>query len=161
MHGPLDGEGGRIYERTARIAPRLGLISLSLNQRRPRPDLPWVANCPNAIDASLYPWTDRRGDYLLFLGRMGRDKGAHRAIAVAREAGLPLKIAAKCREPAEIRYFREFVEPHLGDSIEYVGELGGGEKVELLQNARSALFPVDWEEPFGLVMIESMAWVRR
>jgi glycosyltransferase involved in cell wall biosynthesis len=157
VHGPLDGEGGRIYERIARTTPRLGLISLSLSQRRPRPDLPWVANCPNAIDPSLYPWTKRRGDYLLFLGRMGHNKGAHRAIAVAREAGLPLKIAAKCREPAEIRYFREFVEPHLDDRIEYVGEVGGDDKVELLQGARATLFPIDWEEPFGLVMIESMA----
>jgi hypothetical protein len=158
VHGPLDGEGGRIYERIARTAPRLGLTSLSLNQRRPRPDLPWVANCPNAIDPSLYPWTERRGDYLLFLGRMGHNKGAHRAIAVARESGLPLKIAAKCREPAEIRYFREFVEPHLDDRIEYVGEVGDDDKVELLQSARATLFPIDWEEPFGLVMIESMAY---
>jgi len=88
---------------------------------------------------------------------MGRNKGAHRAIAVARGTGLPLKIAAKCREPAEIRYFRELVEPQLGGGIEYVGEVAGADKVELLQGARATLFPIDWEEPFGLVMIESMA----
>jgi glycosyltransferase involved in cell wall biosynthesis len=157
VHGPLDGEGGQIYEQIARTAPRLGLISLSLNQRRLRPGLPWVANCPNAVDFSLYPWTRQRGDYLLFLGRMGRHKGAHRAIAVAQETGLPLKIAAKCREPAELEYFHELVEPHLDGRIEYLGEVADGDKVELLQGARATLFPIDWEEPFGLVLIESMA----
>jgi glycosyltransferase involved in cell wall biosynthesis len=157
VHGPLDGEGGRIYGQIARTAPHLGLISVSLSQQRAMPELPWVANCPNAIDPSLYPWTAQKGDYLLFLGRMGHHKGAHRAIAVAREAGLPLKIAAKCREPAEIAYFRELVEPHLGGKIEYVGEVGGSDKIELLQGARATLFPIDWQEPFGLVMVESLA----
>jgi glycosyltransferase involved in cell wall biosynthesis len=157
VHGPLDGEGGEIYEQIAHTAPSVGLISLSLNQRRPKPHLPWVANCPNAIDLSLYPWAQQRGDYLLFLGRMGPDKGAHRAIAVARETGLPLKIAAKCREPKEIDYFHELIEPYLDDKIQYLGEVAHGEKVELLQLARATLFPIEWEEPFGLVMIESMA----
>ena len=88
---------------------------------------------------------------------MSPDKGAHRAVAVAMEAGLPLKIAGKMREPKEREYFREFVEPHLGDGIEWLGEVTHGEKVELLQHARATLFPIEWEEPFGLVMIESMA----
>jgi glycosyltransferase involved in cell wall biosynthesis len=157
VHGPMDGEGGEIYEQIARTAPRLGLVSLSLSQRRPKPHLPWVANCPNAIDLSRYGRRRRRGGYLLFLGRMGHEKGAHRAIAVAREAGLPLKIGAKCREPEEWAYFREFVEPHLGGEIEYVGEVAHREKVALLQGARAMLFPIEWEEPFGLVMLESMA----
>jgi glycosyltransferase involved in cell wall biosynthesis len=157
VHGPLDGEAGPIYERIARYAPQVGLISLSMNQRRPKPDLPWVANVPNALDFSLYPVKPHRGDYLLFLGRMSPDKGAHRAIAVAREAGLPLKIAGKRREPKEREYFDEYVAPHLVDGIEYLGEVTHGEKVELLQNARLTLFPIEWEEPFGLVMIESLA----
>ena len=88
---------------------------------------------------------------------MSPDKGAHRAVAVAMEAGLPLKIAGKMQEPKEREYFHEFVEPHLVDGIEYLGEVTHGEKVELLQNARATLFPIEWEEPFGLVMIESMA----
>ena len=157
VHGPLDGEAGPIYGRMSRYAPRVGLISLSMNQRTPDPDLPWVANIPNALDFSLYPVKPHRGDYLLFLGRMSPDKGAHRAIAVAREAGLPLKIAGKRNEPKEREYFDEFVAPHLVDGIEYLGEVTHGEKVELLQNARLTLFPIEWEEPFGLVMIESLA----
>ncbi len=90
---------------------------------------------------------------------MSPDKGAHRAVAVAMELGLPLKIAGKCREPKEIEYFTEFVEPHLGPAhdIEFLGEVNHGQKVELLQDAKVTLFPIEWEEPFGLVMIESMA----
>ena len=157
VHGPLDGELGEAYEQIGRVSPRVGLISLSRSQRRPHPSLPWVANCPNAIDPSLFSWSRARGDYLAFLGRMGPDKGCHHAIAAAQASGLPLKIAAKCREPAERAYFAECVEPHLGARIEYVGELGHDEKVAFLRDARATLFPIDWEEPFGLVMIESLA----
>ena len=139
------------------MVPHAALIAVSEAQRRPMPDLPWVATCPNALDLSLYPFMPDRGDYLLFLGRMTADKGAHRAVAVAIECGLPLKLAGKCREPLEQRYFDELVRPHLSDRIEYVGEVTHGEKVELLQHARATLFPIEWDEPFGLVMIESMA----
>jgi glycosyltransferase involved in cell wall biosynthesis len=157
VHGPMVGELGDAYEQIARISPRLRLISLSRNQRRPYPSLPWVANCPNAIDLGRFPWSSTRGDYLVFLGRMGPEKGCHHAIAVAHETGLPLKIAAKCREPAERAYFAEHIEPHLGGAIEYLGEIGHDEKVQLLLDARVTLFPIEWEEPFGLVMIESLA----
>ena len=116
VHGPLDGPPGRLYEDVVALAPKAKLISISMNQRKPKPDLPWIANCPNALDLSVYPFRRKSGgDYLLFLGRMSPDKGAHRALAVALETGLPLKIAAKCREPLEIRYFDEFIRPHLGD----------------------------------------------
>src|SRR5205823_11712325 len=138
-------------------APQVGLISISMNQRKPKPHLDWIANCPNALDFSVYPCKPHRGDYLLFLGRLSPDKGAHRAVAVAMETGLPLKIAGKLQETKEREYFHELVEPHLVDGIEYLGEVTHGEKVELLQNARATLFPIEWEEPFGLVMIESMA----
>lgn len=158
VHGPLLGEPGDLYEQIARVAPRTKLISISMNQRALHPNLPWLANIPNALDFSLYPAQPHHGDYLFFLGRMSPEKGAHRAVAVAVEAGLPLKLAGKRREPAEQHYFHELVEPHLREGqIEYLGEVTHGEKVELLQNARATLFPIDWEEPFGLVMIESMA----
>jgi glycosyltransferase involved in cell wall biosynthesis len=157
VHGPLDGEPGEIYEQVCRVAPQVGLISISMNQRKPKPHLNWIANVHNALDFSIYPVKPHRGDYLLFLGRMSPDKGAHRAVAVAMETGLPLKLAGKMQEPKERQYFHEFVEPHLVNGIEYLGEVTHGEKVELLQNARATLFPIEWEEPFGLVMIESMA----
>jgi glycosyltransferase involved in cell wall biosynthesis len=157
VHGPLVGADGDLYATLARVAPGVGLISLSLNQRKPRPDLPWVATCHNALDLDAYPVHVERGEYLLFLGRMSADKGCHRAVEVAMEAGLPLRIAGKMREPAEREYFETYVAPHLGNGIEYLGETSHGKKVALLQNARATLFPIEWEEPFGLVMIESMA----
>src|SRR5215475_8400507 len=159
VHGPLDThEAQDAYGAIAEVSPAVRLISISENQRRPMPDLPWAATIPNAIDLDLYPAKPHRGDYLLFLGRFSPDKGAHRAIAVAMELGLPLKMAGKNREQKERQYFSEYVEPHVGHGgIEYLGEVTHGEKVELLQDARATLFPIEWEEPFGLVMIESMA----
>jgi len=157
VHGPLGGEPGAVYEQIQQVSPDVGLISLSLNQRKPKPDLNWVANIPNALDLEHYPCHPHKGDYLLFLGRMNHEKGAHRAIAVAMELEVPLKLAGKVREAKEKEYFAEFVEPHLGNGIEFLGEVNHGTKVELLQNARATLFPIEWDEPFGLVMIESMA----
>ena len=143
-----------LYESICRMAPRAHLVSLTHAQRLPRPRLPWLANCPNALNVDLYPFHLGHDDYLLFLGRMNAEKGAHRAIEVAREAGVPLRLAGKCREPLEQAYFDTQVRPHLGDAIEYVGEVSHADKVELLR-ARATIFPIDWEEPFGLVMIES------
>src|SRR3970040_1025745 len=158
VHAPLDGRRGRFYEEVVSLVPQVNLISISMNQRAPKPNLPWIANCPNALDLSVYPFRRKSGgDYLLFLGRMSPDKGAHRALAVAIETGLPLKIAAKCREPLEIRYFDEFIRPHLGGPIEDVGEVGHADQVELVTGARALISPIDWEEPFGLMMIEAMA----
>jgi glycosyltransferase involved in cell wall biosynthesis len=157
VHGPLTGRPGELYERVTRFTRSPSLVSLSLAQRRPRPRLPWLANVPNAIDLGRYPFEPERGDYLVWLGRMTPDKGAHVAVDVARRVGLPLKLAGKNAEPLEQAYFAEHVEPHLDGDIEYLGEVGHDEKVELLGRARAMLFPIDWEEPFGLVMIESMA----
>jgi glycosyltransferase involved in cell wall biosynthesis len=157
VHGPLSGEPGAMYEEIVAMLPRAALIAVSDDQRGPRPNLPWVATCRNALDLSVYPFKPERGDYLLFLGRMTADKGAHRAIATAIECGLPLKLAGKCREPLEQQYFDELVRPYLSEAIEYVGEVTHAEKVDLLQHARATLFPIEWDEPFGLVMIESMA----
>ncbi len=157
VHGPLEELPLANYRGIAKLAPQLGLISISMNQRKPGPDLPWVGNIPNALDLDAYPYHSERGEYLLYLGRLSPDKGAHRAIEVAREAGIPIKLAGKKREHAEQEYFDTMVRPLLGDDAEYLGETSHGFKVDLLQNARATLFPIDWEEPFGLVMIESMA----
>ena len=157
VHGPLTGVPGEAYERVCRMSPRGHLVSICMNQRAPKPDLPWLANVPNAIDVDRYPMHEFSEDYLLFLGRMSEDKGAHRAIEVAHVAGVPLRIAGKCREPMEQEYFDAFIAPHLGHGVEYLGEVSHDEKVRLLQRARATLFPINWEEPFGLVLIESLA----
>jgi glycosyltransferase involved in cell wall biosynthesis len=157
VHSPLTDEPGRMYRLIAERNPRLRFISTSLKQREPAEDLPWIANCPSALDLDAYPFADRRGDYLLFLGRMSPEKGAARAITVAREMALPLKLAGKMHEADERAYFSREIAPHLSDRIEYLGEVAHEDKVRLLQRARCTLFPIDWEEPFGLVMLESMA----
>jgi glycosyltransferase involved in cell wall biosynthesis len=157
VHGPLTGDAGKIYARIPGAAPSVLFVSISLNQRKPCPDLRWEANIPNALDLAAYPVQPHRGDYLLFLGRLSPDKGCHRAIEVADEAGVALKIAGKMHDPAEKYYFETEVRPRLHERVEYLGEVSHTEKVDLLQNARATLFPIQWEEPFGLVMIESMA----
>ena len=157
VHGPLTGQLGRVYERVCALVPGAGLVSLTHNQRKPQPHLPWVANVNNAIDLSRYPLERRPGDSLLFLGRMSPDKGAHLAIRIAKRVGRPLKIAAKCRQPDEIAYFDEFIAPHLDNQIEYVGEVDHNEKRVLLSEAHALVMPIAWEEPFGLVIIEALA----
>ena len=97
------------------------------------------------------------GGYAVFLGRMCPDKGVDAAVRIARAAGMHLKIAAKLAEPAEREYFRTCVEPLLGPDAEYVGEVGGDEKWELLGEATCLLNPLRWSEPFGMVMIEALA----
>ena len=132
-------------------------MSLSENQRLPLPKLNWLATCHNAIDIDSYPFDPGNDGYLLFLGRMWPDKGAHHAVRVARETGLPLRMAGKMHEQGEREYFDAEIRPHLGGAIEYLGEVSHDEKVALLQRALLTLFPIQWEEPFGLVMVESMA----
>jgi glycosyltransferase involved in cell wall biosynthesis len=157
VHGPLDGIPGRLYRAACDIAEGVGLVSLTRNQRRLYPELPWVANIGNAIDTSLYDAAREPTETLAFLGRMSPDKGVLAAIHAARAAGRPLRIAAKCREESERAYFEQVIAPELGGDIEYVGELDHADKVELLRTSHALVFPIDWEEPFGLVMIEAMA----
>jgi glycosyltransferase involved in cell wall biosynthesis len=157
VHGPLRGEPGTIYAQIARVCPRVGLISLSYDQRSPLPNLPWLATCHNAIDLEDYPYDPGDDGYLLFLGRMAPDKGAHNAVRIALETGLPLKLAGKMHDPEERAHFDATVSPHLNDRIEYLGEVSHDEKVQLLQRALLTVFPIQWAEPFGLVMVESMA----
>lgn len=157
VHGRIDGEEGTIYRRLARSGAPLHLISVSRSQRSPLPDLPWIANCPNAIDLDAHPLSAAQRDGLVFLGRLSPDKGAARAIDVAEQMGLPLRIAGKCTEPIEQAYFEREIQPRLSGRIEWLGEVPQADKVRLLAEARCTLFPISWPEPFGLVMAESMA----
>ena len=109
------------------------------------------------MDVDAVPTGRGDGDYALFLGRMSPHKGVDAAVRIARAAGIDLKIAAKLAEPAEREYFRSCVEPLLGPHAEYVGEVGGQDKWELLGAATCLLNPLRWSEPFGMVMIEALA----
>jgi glycosyltransferase involved in cell wall biosynthesis len=157
VHGPLTGESGDVYSLIGSVSPSVGLISVSDSQRSPLPNLNWLATCHNAIAMDSYPFHPTNDGYLLFLGRMSPDKGAHHAVALARETGLPMILAGKMQDLEERQHFEAHVAPLLGGNIEYVGEVSHDEKVRLLQNAQATVFPIQWPEPFGLVMVESMA----
>ena len=135
------------------------LVSISDDQRRPIPDANWQATVYHGLPRGLHAFQERSGDYLAFLGRMSPEKRVDRAIQIARLAGMNLKIAGKIY-PEERAYFHETIQPLLRESqsfVEFIGEVGGRAKDEFLGNAYAMLFPIDWPEPFGLVMIESLA----
>jgi glycosyltransferase involved in cell wall biosynthesis len=156
-HGPLDAVPTEIYEGIARHFPRLRLVAISRAQRAMAPTLPFAGVCHNGLALESAPFRARPDGYLAFLGRMSPEKGPHDAILIARRAGLPLLIGAKCREPEERAYFAKYVEPELGPDVVWLGELDAAEKYSLLGGARALIFPIAWPEPFGMVMIEAMA----
>lgn len=138
--------------------PNYGLVSIAEHQRLRLPEANWLATVPHGISPTRYRCCDRgeRG-YLAFLGRIAPEKGPDVAIRVARQARIPLRIAAKV-DAADRAYFETVIRPLLDDPlIEFVGEIGADRKPEFLSNALALLFPVRWPEPFGLVMIEAMA----
>lgn len=153
LHGRLDlPDLPTIY----REYPDMPLVSISDNQRGP---LAW-ANWQGTVHHGLpeeYTFVKKPGDYLAFLGRISPEKRVDRAIRIARRFGMKLKIAAKI-DRADREYFKEHIEHLLAEpGVEYLGEIGGRDKDEFLGNAYAVLFPIDWPEPFGLTMIESMA----
>jgi glycosyltransferase involved in cell wall biosynthesis len=135
------------------------LVSISNDQRLPIPGANWQATVYHGLPRELHSFRAEPGTYLAFLGRMSPEKRVDRAIEIARRSGMKLKIAAKIY-PEERAYFRETIEPLLAESqsfVEFVGEVGGTAKDEFLGKAYALLFPIDWPEPFGLVMIEALA----
>ena len=133
------------------------LISISNAQRQPLHRANWQATIYHGLPKDLFRFYPGGGDYLAFLGRISPEKGADRAIEIAKRVGMPLKIAAKV-DRADRRYFKKVVEPLLNDpALEWIGEISDQQKNEFLGNAHALLFPIDWPEPFGLVMIEAMA----
>jgi glycosyltransferase involved in cell wall biosynthesis len=158
IHGPFNDELTDLYRA---LGPRVPIVGISHAQHRAAPDIPIARIIHHGLESSDFPFGDGSGDddgpYLVFLGRMSPDKGAHRAIDVARRAGYRLLMAAKMREPWEHAYFDEHVAPLLGHDAVYLGEVDHERKLELLSHARAMLFPIRWNEPFGMVMLESMA----
>ena len=133
------------------------LISISNAQRQPLAWANWQTTIYHGLPKGLFSFRRGSDDYLAFLGRISPEKGADRAIEIAKRVGIPLKIAAKV-DRVDRRYFKRVVEPLLNDShVEWVGEISDQQKNDFLGNAYALLFPIDWPEPFGLVMIEAMA----
>jgi glycosyltransferase involved in cell wall biosynthesis len=155
LHGRLDLKD---YGPLTQAWPHFPLVSISLDQRLPLSAANWIGNVPHGIPDDLYrPVTQAPGSYLAFLGRLSPEKRPDVAIRVAKRVGVPLKIAAKVSN-ADIEYFRDCIRPLLDDPlVEFIGEIGEADKQTFLGNALALLFPIDWPEPFGLVMIEAMA----
>ena len=155
LHGRLDLKDlPAAYE----CWPDYGLVSISNHQRSSLPNANWIATVPHGIPPSRYEAGGRpSGGYLAFLGRFSPEKRPDLAIRLAQRAGIPLKMAAKV-DAADAAYFDAVVRPLLDDPlVEFIGEIGDDYKPEFLGDARALLFPINWPEPFGLVMIEAMA----
>ena len=155
LHGRLDLKDlPGVYWRWNQVP----LVSISDDQRSPIRFANWAGTVHHGMRADLYKPNYEPGRYLAFLGRISPEKRPDRAIAIAKRMGIPLKIAAKV-DAADARYFQEKIEPLLlgQDLIEFVGEIGDEAKSGFLGDAQALLFPIDWPEPFGLVMIEAMA----
>lgn len=154
MHGPSTGANGDYHRRLGRT---VDLVAISDAQRRLNPELNWVATVHNAIDVRTFPFVERKDDYVLWLGRFSPDKGAHLAIDAARAVGRRIVLAGKLNEPEEVEYFEQVVRPRLGRGAEYVGEADAHLKRDLFSRAACLAFPIQWEEPFGMVMVEALA----
>lgn len=153
-HGAFTPETRPIFGEIARSA---ALVCISRSQRSTAPEVAVAAVVPHGIDLDRYAFGAGGGDFLLFVGRMSPDKGLDTAIRVARRAGRPLRVLCKMWEAEEQAYFREVVQPLLGDDVEILAEQPPEERVRLVGQAAALVNPIRWEEPFGLVMAEALA----
>ncbi len=153
IHHPHDAGLSQVYSNF----PRINFVTISEFQQQRETALRHVYTIQHGIDLSAYPLQEEKQDYLAFIGRIAPVKGTHLAIEVAKKAGMPLKIAGEV-QPIFRHYYDQYIKPQLdGRLIEYVGEADLKRKNELLGKARAMLFPIQWDEPFGLVQIEAMA----
>ncbi len=154
QHGRLDLPDLMGLYSTFRSLPN---TSISDDQRRAMPWLNWVSTVYHGLPEDAYTFHESPGDYFAFLGRISPEKRVDRAIEIAKNLGVPIKIAAKV-DALDVDYFETTIYPLLDHPlVDFIGEIGEGEKSEFLGHAGALLFPIDWPEPFGLVMIESLA----
>ncbi len=155
LHGPFTPETAAFYARHGDKGTLVGISSAQLSSAPP--GLGPISSIPNPIDLRGWPLQERKGDYLLWIGRMTPEKGAHRAIAAARAIDVPLVLAGVI-QPGQQAFFDREIAPHIdGDRVKFVGEVGGSAKWSLFARARGLLMPIRWNEPFGMVMVEALA----
>ncbi|MBZ6079124.1 glycosyltransferase family 4 protein [Microvirga puerhi] len=155
-HGRLDLADLAPFYKAFLDAP---LVSISDDQRKPIPDVNWIDTVHHGLPENLLPFhANATGGYLAFLGRISPEKGPDRAIEIAAKTGMPLKIAAKV-DRIDQAYWDEVIKPMVEaqDNVEFIGEINESQKADFLGKAAALLFPIDWPEPFGIVMIEAMA----
>jgi glycosyltransferase involved in cell wall biosynthesis len=152
-HNRFDRTRNAVY---SAVGPNVGLVAISRSHASST-SLPIAAVIHHGVHVDDFPFGTGSGGYAAVLSRMSPDKGIDRAIVIARRAGIPLRIAAKQREPHERAYFEECIRPLLGGDVEYLGELTSDEKLVVLGDAMALLNPIRWAEPFGMAMIEALA----
>jgi glycosyltransferase involved in cell wall biosynthesis len=156
VHGAVLGPGSCLEELDA-VAGWVRPVAISAAQRRGAPHVAWAATVHNGISAQRYPVRKDKDEFVLYLGRISADKGVHLAVTAARVAGRRLVIAGSWTIPGEEEYFEATIRPVLGREVEWVGWVGFDDKIDLLGRAGCLLFPAQWHEPFGLVVVEAMA----
>jgi glycosyltransferase involved in cell wall biosynthesis len=154
LHGPWTEPSRKLY---GMLADSIHLVAISEAQRADNPDIRYAGVVHNGVDLDDYPLIEDKDDFLVYIGRANPDKGPTLAIEVARRAGLPLAMVVKRNEPFERAYWDEIVAPLLHDEVEVYEAISHRRKVDLLGRARAMVFPIQWPEPFGLVMVEAMA----
>jgi glycosyltransferase involved in cell wall biosynthesis len=154
LHGPWNEPTRRYY---SLLHQHVHLVAISETQRKLNPDVRYAGLVYNGVEVADYRFEPRKDDFLVFIGRANPDKGPAVAVEVARQAGLPLAMIVKKDEDFERRYWDEAVAPTLHDEVQVFEHVEHDQKVDLLARARALLFPIDWPEPFGLVMTEAMA----
>ena len=154
LHGPWTEASRRLY---GLLDQYIYLVSVSDAQRADNTDVKYAATVHNGIDVDTYPFRAEKDDFLVYIGRANPDKGPTLAIEVARRAGLPLAMVVKKNEPFERAYWDEIVAPVLNDEVVVYEAISHETKTDLLSRARAMVFPIQWSEPFGLVMTEAMA----
>lgn len=155
LHGAISPDGKRLFEGLNNSLNPF-FVSISLSQRKPVPNLNYVANIYHGLNIAEYPFSNDDDGYLLFVGRISEEKGVRHAIEVAEFLDLPLILAAKL-DPVDVPYFKEFVEPKLSSKIKWLGEVSTETRNRLMSRALCFIHPVVWREPFGLALIEAMA----
>lgn len=154
LHGPWTPAARRLF---AILHEQIHLVAISEAQRAAFSDIHYAGVVANGVDLDHHPFRSEKEDFLVYVGRVSPEKRPEMAVDVARRAGLPLKMIVKCSEPAEQSYWDTVVAPVLGDDIEVFDQPPHELKVDLVGRATAMVFPIDWPEPFGLVMIEAMA----
>jgi glycosyltransferase involved in cell wall biosynthesis len=154
LHGPWSDEARQFH---GAVDGRVHFVAISESQASFNTDLSYAGVVYNGVDMDVYPYREEKEDFLLFLGRCNPEKGPEVAVEVAKRAGKHLKMVVKRSEPAEIQYWERIVEPRLTGDEDIVLDVSHEEKVDLLARAQGTLCTIQWHEPFGLVMIESMA----
>jgi glycosyltransferase involved in cell wall biosynthesis len=154
LHGAFVPEMRRLY---TEVADRVSFVAISENQRSHMPELNYAGVVHNGVNMPDYPFRTDKDDFVLFLGRASPDKGALRAVLAAREAGERIVVAVKVAHEDEERHWNDEVLPMMPSDATVLGEITLAEKTDLLSRAKAVLFPIDWDEPFGLVMTEAMA----